>query len=373
MPEERDVQRCLDDLDTPALVIEMSKLESNLSSMQELADDLCVQLRPHVKTHKMPWLAKVQCRTGARGIATAKVSEAEVMAGSGVHDIQIANEVVGEIKLERLAKLNESNTVQCAVDSEEGAKLLSKRFAEEDKEIRALIEIDSGLGRAGLRSPAKVLTLANLLARSRGVCFAGIMTHAGHVYSASSKDEVRSIGLNEGRTMVKVADHLRDKGIEVEVVSVGSTPTVRYSGSVKGVTEIRPGNYVFNDLNQVALGAAALEDCALTVLSTVMSIPAHDRVIIDAGSKALSAEVGAHGSRLVEGYGHVIDKDRRLFRLSEEHGSIEGRSDQFSLGERIRIIPNHACACVNLFDRAYLVSGDEVLDFIEISARGKSQ
>ncbi len=361
------------EIDTPAILIERGVMQANLRQMQEFAGRHGVKLRPHVKTHKVPELARMQVALGARGIAVAKLSEAEVMAEAGLGDIQIANQIVGPKKIERLFALAQRARVTCAVDSAGGAEAIASYFAERGQSLPVFIEVDCGLRRAGLSDPAAVLQLARLVTRLEGLRLAGLLTHAGHAYGAKGGDEVERIGAHEGRFLVDLAGALRAQGIEVAEVSVGSTPTARFSGRVEGVTEIRPGNYIFNDLNQVALGIVGLERCALSVLASVISVPAPGRAVIDAGSKSLALDQGAHGSEALKGFGHILDKEGQLTRLSEEHGVVEFIGENFQVGERIRIIPNHACPVMNLLDRAYLVDGPQVAKVLEITARGKSQ
>ncbi|MEW6051703.1 MAG: alanine racemase [Candidatus Zixiibacteriota bacterium] len=358
------------DLDTPCLLIDRVIMEANLARMQATADSHHVRLRPHIKTHKSPRLAHQQLQIGAVGIAVAKLAEAELMAAHGLNDIQIANQVVGREKIERLARLATSAHVTCAVDSIENVVELSAIFAAHQKILDLLIEIDTGLHRCGLSEPNEVIALASHIRSLPGLRLLGAMTHAGHAYAAGSPAELRQIGTAEGQTMVQMAEKLCQAGFPIEVVSVGSTPTAPYACAMTGVTELRVGNYIFNDMIQVALGSATVDSCALTLLATVISRPAADRVVIDAGSKALTADAGAHGKRLVQGFGNLLGKRAILERLSEEHGIISGDAKQFTLGEKVRIIPNHACAVVNMFDRAYLVEQAHVVEEIPILARG---
>lgn len=359
-------------IDTPALIVEKRVIERNISRMQQLATENGVTLRPHIKTHKMPLLARMQVEAGAHGIAVVKLGEAEVMAGSGIDDIQIANQIVGELKFQRLSSLARRAKLSIAIDSLENLTPLSRYFETNNQTMDILIEIDSGLHRSGLDDIERVIRLARDIAGAPGVRFAGLMTHAGHVYAAQGFEQVEEIGRREGEFMDEIATALREEGITVEVVSVGSTPTARYSSAIPGVTELRVGNYIFNDVMQVQLGSATYDDCGLSVLSTVISVPAAYRAIIDAGSKSLGSERGAHGKANLSGFGHIFGKDAVLERLSEEHGVILFEHEHFEVGERVRIVPNHACPVANLFDFAYLVDGDDVIDTVPIKARGKS-
>ncbi len=197
------------------------------------------------------------------------------------------------------------------------------------------------------------------------------MTHAGHAYGAKSNKELQDIGQSEGKILVEYAHKLKNYGFEMKIISVGSTPTAKYCSKINGVTELRVGNYIFNDLTQVSLGVANINHCALSVLATMISKPSARRVIIDAGSKALALDQGAHGNTRLSGYGHIIETGDTITRLSEEHGIIDNPRGKYNIGDSIRIIPNHACTVMNLFDFAYLVDGEKVIRKYKIAARGK--
>jgi len=365
-----DIPKKVSDIDTPALLVERGIVEKNILRMQRLADDNRLTLRPHIKAHKMPFLALKQIAAGAAGVAVAKLAEAEVMIKNGLDDIQIANQIVGSTKIERLFQLSREAKISCAVDSLVNAREISAFFEKHGQKIDVLIEIDTGLKRCGLGSQKEIVKLARQLLKLKGVNFRGIMTHAGHAYAAAGKREVAEIGEHEGRFMVETAGLIRAAGIPVSDISVGSTPTAPHAATVPGVTEIRPGNYIFNDMMQVVLGTVPLKNCALTVLATVISLPAKNRAVIDAGSKALALDKGAHGHEQLRGFGHILKKKATLERLSEEHGIINYDREKFLPGEKVRIIPNHACPVVNLFNFAYLVDGREVIELIPIEARG---
>ncbi len=359
------------DIDTPAVLIERSILEENVRSMQELADGRSVNLRVHIKTHKIPELAKLQIKAGAVGIAVAKLGEAEVMADAGIKDIQIANIIVGEQKVKRLLKLHTKCKLSVAVDSIENVKELSKVFSKKGRSINVLLKVNTGLNRCGLDSLDEIIRFFKKTINLPGIKVVGLMTHAGHAYAAGTRDEIKAIGRSEGSTLVEYARRLKALGYDMRVLSVGSTPTAQYCSKVKGVTELRVGNYIFNDMTQVALGTVSIRRCALTVLTTVISTPSNDRAVIDSGSKALGLDKGAHGRETLKGYGKIIGGGGVLARLSEEHGIIENFTRRFTIGQKVRIIPNHACTVMNLFDFAYLVDGSKVIRRYDISARGK--
>jgi len=359
------------DIDTPAVLIELPIFEKNLREMQSLVDKHNLNLRVHIKTHKIPELAKLQIKAGAVGIATAKLGEAEVMAETGIKDIQIANIIVGQEKIKRLVRLQKKCRLSVAIDSIDNAGELSAAFSKSGLPLDALVKVNTGLNRCGLSSLSEIIRLLKRVDGLPGINIVGLMTHAGHAYAARDREEIRAIGKAEGSTLVEYTRRLQTLGYEMKVVSVGSTPTAKQCANVKGVTELRVGNYIFNDMTQVALGTVSRNRCALTVLATVISSSSKDRAVIDAGSKALALDKGAHGRDILKGYGKIVGGGGMLTRLSEEHGVIENLTRQFKVGQKVRIIPNHACTVMNLFDHAYLVDGQKVIKEYEIAARGK--
>ena len=361
-------------LDTPALVIDLDIVQRNLEKMQKKADTHSVSLRPHIKTHKIPELAHLQLRMGAVGITVAKVSEAEVMAEAGIKDIFIANQVVGERKLNRLAALSQHVDIAIGLDSFSAAEHLSAVCAASGLTMKYLIEINSGLNRCGVLPGKDAVELYQAVHTLPSLQFKGIFTHAGQVYGAGSLAEIREVSRHESKTMLETARALEQAGTPAEVVSVGSTPTMKVWQGHEGVNEIRPGNYIFHDAIQMSLGVATVEECALSIVATVISRPARERAVIDGGSKAFSSDRGAHGKEMASGFGIVLGKKATLDRLSEEHGIMSLDPDEdLEIGDRVRLIPNHACAVVNLFDRAYGISKGEVVEQFQIAARGKSQ
>lgn len=369
----------IQDLDTPALIIDLDKLELNIRDMANFANQHGLKLRPHIKSHKIPEIARLQMREGAVGVTVAKLGEAEVMAQAGIKDILIANQITSSAKIARLLDLAERIKVLAAVDNLEGAKLLSQAAQGRNMHLGVMVEVDSGLRRCGVPPGEQVVELVREMLELPGLVYQGIFTHAGHVYARESWQQVVEVGRQEGEQMLEVARLLAEAGLEPGEVSVGSTPTAKVSGQVAGISEIRPGNYVFNDAIQVALGVVGLERCALTVLSTVISTPAADRVVLDAGSKTLTLDKGAHGASLVKGYGIILDAEGQarscltIERLSEEHGVVTVAGNRPLLNNSLRIIPNHACTVINLFDQVYGVRGEVVETSWKVAARGKLQ
>lgn len=356
------------ELDTPSLVIDWDKMHRNITQMQKVADDAGIKLRPHTKTHKTPLISHLQIHAGAQGITVAKLGEAEVMYAGGVDDILIAFPLQGAPKMERLLRLAQRAKVCVSLDSRKVAQDLSDAAVGRGAKIGVYVEVDTGLGRVGTAHHTATRDLVREIVELPGIEFLGIMTHAGHTYGAKSLEQVQKMGREEGEWMVETADLIRADGIEVREVSVGSTPTARFSSQVKGVTEMRPGTYVFYDTTQVLKFACTWDDCAQTILATVV-VKHPDRLIFDCGSKTLSSDSapnGLHGT--VKGFPHL-----EIWRLSEEHATVRiaGDGPLPEIGDKVEIIPNHACAVMNLHDSFVAVSRDEVIGEFEIQARGK--
>jgi len=370
------IKRYLQDLDTPQVVVFKEILQQNIKDMQKFADEHNIKLRPHIKSHKIPAIAKMQIDEGACGVTVSKLAEAEVMINSGIDDVFIAYEIVGETKINRLIELTRKARVCVAVDSLENAAELNRAFAAKGLTLDVLLEIDVGLNRCGVKPSQYAIQLAKQITKLPNLNLKGIFTHAGQVYGVKGYDEVVEIGQKEGETMVNLAKQMEKEGIKLKEISVGSTPTAKISGKFKGITEIRPGNYVFYDAIQMGLGVVSIQECSLRVVSTVISIPAKDRAVIDAGSKTLALDKGAHGVNTVSGFGYIKGYEGlTITRLSEEHGIIEGpdTKDLLHIGDRVEIIPNHACPVINLTDEVAVVEGDEVKDFWKVEGRGKNK
>ena len=367
-------------LDTPVLLVDLRRMERNINRMGDFGHEVGVKVRPHVKTHKIPALAHMQLTAGAVGVTVAKLGEAEVMVDAGITDVLVCYPIVGADKLLRLAHLARRAKISVALDSFEVAEGLATTAREHGVRFDILVEVDSGLNRCGLPPGEPVVALVQRITRLAGITFAGLLTHAGHATRATDPAERDAIGRYEGECMIATKRLVEAAGVPVREVSVGSSATVRVSGRVPGVTEIRPGTYIFNDFMQMTVGACAEEDCALTVLSTVVSRPAPDRAIVDAGSKCLSSDFHGANSRMT-GYGCVKGSGGGLTvaRVSEEHGVIqvsegwplsEGQRP-ISIGDRIEIIPNHACGALNLWDTLVGIRDNDVEAMWPVLARGK--
>lgn len=358
-------------LDTPALLVDLDRLESNISAMADHARREGLALRPHFKTHKSIDIARRQVGAGAVGITVAKLDEAEALVGAGVDaPILLANQIVAAPKLERAIRLAAAARLTLAVDSAEGAALLSRSASAAGITLDVWIEIDSGLRRCGVL-PADAPSLARAVTDLDALRLSGMFTHAGQSYGAHDPSEVEAIAEIETRSVVDAALATRALGIPVETVSAGSTPTARFLDGTSGLTEIRPGTYVFYDDLQVALGTTSAEHCALSVVATVISRPSSDRVVIDAGSKTFGLDRGAHSSTLLKDFGRVLDVEGALARLSEEHGMLDvPAGSPIAIGDRIRIVPNHVCSVTNLGRRFYGLRGRVVSEVIKIDASG---
>jgi D-serine deaminase-like pyridoxal phosphate-dependent protein len=343
------------DLDTPAVLIDIDRVEANLQRAQAHASAEGYALRPHIKTHKLPRFAKRQIELGAVGITAQKLGEAEVMADAGIADIFLPYNILGPKKLARLKALNERVALSVTADSPDTLVGYAATFTA-DKPLVVLIECDSGGGRCGVQTPAQALALARQIALAPGLRFGGLMT-----YPPLHGVEKSNAWLSEAVALFGEA------GITVPRVSSGNSPDMWVPASAP-VTERRPGTYIYYDRFQVKERAASLDDCALSVLVTVVSRPTATRVVIDAGSKSLTSDLLG-----MEGFGLVMGTDLTVKGLSEEHGVIElpVASDWPRVGERLRIIPNHACVISNLFDKVTLISGDEVREVVPVAARGR--
>ncbi len=362
----------LDSLDTPALLVDESRLDDNVRRMAELCRQHGKKLRPHIKSHKTLEIASRQVQAGASGLTVAKLGEAEVYAAAGFDDLLVCYPIVGRLKLDRLAALARQVTVSTVVDNADAARALSAAMIEAGVRLDVLLKLDVGMHRVGV--PADdAERLGTDIAQLPGLRLRGVLIHEGSVYGEADPARRRAIGREQVQRLVATAERLRDHGLPIDVVSCGSTPSAADVADVDGVTELRPGNYVFYDAMQVALGVVPQERCALSVLTTVVSRADSDRAVIDAGAKSLSLDRGAHGLGLLADYGRVVGRDEvQIASLSEEHGWLKlSRDSALAVGDRLRVLPNHACAVVNNFDQLIVVRADEPVAAWEIAARGR--
>jgi D-serine deaminase-like pyridoxal phosphate-dependent protein len=364
-----DVERILaatEGIITPVAVVDEEVVERNLARMAKLAADHNVRLRPHAKTHKSAYMAQRQMAHGALGLTCATLTEAEVFADAGVEDLLIAHPPVGKPKLERLAVLAK-RVMRIAVSLDDVG--IAKSLPES---VEVLWEVDPGQHRIGTEPGEPTVKAVQELVRAIGAeRFRGLITHGGHVYAATNQNERQLAADQETEAVTSTAEILRRAGIEVRELSVGSTPTAGLALH-GGITEIRPGTYIYGDANQVALGSQRLEDCALAVVASVVSTPAPDRAVVDAGSKALSADLRVAG---LVGYGMVLGReDLTVARLSEEHAVLTApQQTRLAVGDRVVILPAHACTTVNLQPAFLLFSVGNQARWLPVDARGWQQ
>lgn len=360
-------------LGTPYLSIDAARMERNILKMADLARASGVALRPHVKTHKIPAIAVKQVEAGAVGVTVAKVSEAAVMAGGGIEDIFIAYPLVTEEKIQRAVALSRRVRLIVGVDSVEGARRLSAVAEKEDHPLKVRLEVDTGLRRTGVPYDGAV-ELAGEISAFDTLDLTGIYTYRGAVLDGSPTLDLEKAGTEEGWLMASLAESIRSQGIEIRDVSLGSTPTAEYAARVEGVTEIRPGTYVFYDTMQARLGACSPDERAAEVVATIVSRPSPGLAVIDGGSKTFATDVqpGSEPLNLV-GFGEVIGHPEAVLgRLTEEHGmlSLAPESD-LGVGDVVRIFPNHICSTVNLHDAVYLTDEGGKVEELPVAARGK--
>ena len=341
------------DLETPAPVVDLDRLERNLSRWQERCDELGLASRPHVKTHKCTEIARRQLELGAAGLTCQTLGEAETMIDAGLDDLLVATYVLGERKLARLAQLLERATVTVAADDARVLPGLDRAASSAGRELRVLVECDTGLGRTGVADPEAAAALAAAVAGFGSLRFAGFLTYPSPPGAAAF--------------LARAVELATRGGLEVETVSAGGTPAMWAAGELlPTVTEYRAGTYAFHDRATVAAGAATLDDVALTVCATVVSRPTRNRAILDAGSKTLSSDLSVE-----DGFGLVLEAPHStLVKLNEEHGYLElANGDELELGQQVRIVPNHACVVANLFAELALVRDGTLIGSWPVDAR----
>jgi D-serine deaminase-like pyridoxal phosphate-dependent protein len=350
----------IDALDTPFAAIDLAIVESNLKRAQDYFAGHGLGLRPHIKTHKIPELALRQVELGACGITCQKIGEAEVMADAGIADILLTFNIVGTLKLRRLVALARRTTLAVVADSSAVAAGLSAAMSEAGLTLKVLVECDTGAGRCGVQTPEQAGLLAREIDRLPGLAFGGLMTYPPRGQSGVTR-----------RWLAEAIAAIRALQLEVPVVSVGGTPDMYRAHEIDVSTEHRPGTYIYSDRYMAAHGVGTLADCALRIVATVVSRPTADRAIIDAGSKSFSSDPMG-----LEGHGAILElPDASLAQLSEEHGHIDLSRCRAkpAVGDRLTIIPNHACAVSNLHDRIHGLQGDRLERIFEVRARGRVQ
>jgi len=344
-------------IETPAAVVDLDVMEANILQMQRYMDEHGIANRPHIKTHKIPEIAHMQVDAGAVGITCQKLGEAEIMARGGIQDIFLPYNIIGESKLERLMGLVQRAAISVTADSEFVVRGLSSVIQRLAEELPVMVEFDSGLNRCGVQSPQEAADLARIIHRLPGLRFAGLMTYPSNE--------------NLDPFVRQTKELLQVDGIEVGWVSGGGTQSALQAHTYSEVTEHRPGSYVYGDRYWLEQGVMPLESCALKVISTVVSRPTPERVILDAGSKTLSSDTMG-----LDGHGLILEHPKaKLYGLNEEHGyvDISSCSRKPEIGERVTVLPNHCCAVTNLFNQVVGLRNDQVEVVWPVAARGAVQ
>jgi D-serine deaminase-like pyridoxal phosphate-dependent protein len=342
----------VNDLETPSVLIDVDKMQANIERMQAHCNALGLGFRAHIKTHKIPDIAKMQIEAGAIGIAAQKVSEAEVFANAGINNIQIPYNIVGSKKTARLADLALATHVTVAADSAETIAGLSQAAEANGITLRVQVDLATEIQRTG--APVeRVLDLAQRIDNDDHLHFAGLLVYPSYA-------SIRP-------TLLEALDVLHHAGIGVDTVSGGGIGAAREAAEVPELTELRVGTYVFNDWGTVNHGWASFDDCAMTVMATIVSRPTEDRAILDSGSKTINSET-------LDGcYGYIVEyPDAKLYRVNEEHGYVDlsACEEKPSIGERVHIIPVHTCVVTNLHNQLYGVRGENVEVVWPVAARG---
>lgn len=365
---EEDVGNYIEQLETPVPVVDLDRLAHNLDQMAAYAALHELQLRPHVKTHKSPRIAAEQLQRGAVGLTVATLREAEVMS-EVCKDLLIAYPPIGAARLERLARLPADVKLTVAADGAAGITALSLAATLSRREIGVYVEADLGMHRVGVQGVDDAVALARQIADTAPLRFAGLMFYPGHI-----REQVDAQGPAIERLSSQVLRYqhaLSDAGLSPSVISGGSTPMAWRVHEIPGLTEIRPGTYVYNDRTTAAIGACHWEDCALTVAATVVSVAVPGQAVIDAGAKALGREpMRAEG----DGYGALLDRPNVVVaRMSEEHGILDLSHTDWRprVGDVVRVVPNHVCIVVHLFDEIIGVRGTSVETRWPVAARGR--
>jgi D-serine deaminase-like pyridoxal phosphate-dependent protein len=357
------------ELSTPAVIIDLDVVERNLDRMAEWCQRHGIGLRPHTKTHKTIEVARMQMERGAVGLTVAKVGEAEVMAQAGPYEILVAHPILGQEKLQRLAAVARRQLVIVAVDSEFVARELAQAAAAQDVTFGVLLEFDSGFHRCGVQIGPGLVSLANTILSLPGLRFRGLMTYFGNVWGTGH--ERRNASAKVTAAVERARELFVKAGIPLEIVSGGSTPASWMPETFPGLTETRPGSYVYNDLNTYHQGLCEISDCAVRVITSVVSTAVPQQAMVDAGSKTFSSDLLTAGP--MAGFGYVVEHPEvQLSNLDEEHGYLRNvQAAGLSVGEVLTVIPNHVCTCINMHDEAWLVRKEEVVGSWRFAARGK--
>lgn len=361
------------DLSTPSFLVDMDILEDNIKNMGDLCKINNKKLYPMIKTHKSTYIANLQKQYGAQGFLTGTIDEAQKLVDTGFEELMLAYPVAGKENIKRIVALGERAHLILSFDGIDVAKQLNELLEGTDLFFDYTIIVDSGLHRFGIQ-PIEASELAKKLSNFSHLKLVGISTHPGQVYGASNYAEVSEVAGVEISAMEKAKAVLENDGFNMDIIASGSTPTAEFAAKTSTINVLRPGNYVFYDNIQTALGVVKESSCSLTVLATIISQPKDDVFLVDAGSKCLGLDKGAHGISLVKGYGTVKGhKELLITDLSEEVAKIkiEGTTS-LNVGDKIQIIPNHSCSSANMTNYLIGYRGTEICETILIDARGGS-
>ncbi len=361
---------------TPALLVDRTKLERNINQMVEKTQSQQVALRPHIKTHKCLNVATLQQDAGCQGITVSTLKEAEIFGKHGFTDIVYAVPIE-PTKFPKFFAINNYISLKAVVDSTSAIARFNQEAVEKKQMVEVLVQVDMGYHRCGVNpsSPSSIEIVKRIIEASN-LEFKGILTHAGNSYSCSSESCIKQVAEKEQDVMIEFSKKLTNEGEEFhpEIVSIGSTPTISLCDRIRPeITEVRPGNYVYYDYTQVKLGSCKITDCALTVLASVIG-KFDGRIVIDAGATALSKDRGPTHIEPQNGYGKIFEDyqegildDRAVFRdLAQEHGKVSldtgSPLNELTIGDKVRILPNHSCLTNNLFRKAQVLEGNNIVD-----------
>lgn len=362
------------DLGTPSFLVDLALLERNITEMAEMCRAAGKELWPMIKTHKSTQIAALQHAAGAAGFLTGTLDEAETLVHKGFHRIMLAYPVASVHNIRRVVGLAEKAEIVLTLDGVDAAAQMDQHLRSGNLTMDYLIKIDCGLHRLGV-PPERAADLAMQLQAFHHLRLKGIGTHPGQVYGAATVDDVVAAAREETAALQLARDGLQADGFQISIVATGSTPTARRTMKEPLVTALRPGNYVFYDNIQVALGVVPEERCSLSILATILSHPQKDVFIIDAGSKCLGLDKGAHGNSLLSGFGRIKGHpELSIVSLSEEIGKLKiSNVTSLRVGDKIQITPNHACSAANMTDGLIGHRNGTIEDFIAIDMRGGSR
>lgn len=361
--EEHRVGAHRDQLDTPILLIDLDIMESNIVKMADYFSKVKADLRPHTKTHKTPILAHKQIEAGAIGVTCAKLSEAEVMVASGINDILIANEIIPDQKIAKLVGLAKHANIMVAVDDPNNVENLSNAAQLMKANLRILVEVNTGMNRCGVSPGKPALELAQKVLKSKNLVFSGLMGYEGHTVTIPNFEERKKETEKSLAMLIETKDLIEKNGIDVKILSGGGTGTYNITGQYPSITEVQAGSYIFMDTYY--RNVLQDFDCALTILTTVISRPNNNIIIVDAGMKSVTKEFGMPEVKNIDG--------AKVVSLSEEHGKIDISESSVNLkpGDKIELVPSHCCTTINLHDQFYGIRNDILETIWHIAGRGK--